>query len=408
MSNFNPSMVNSHNNFIKYQPEMLENIYGHQDVFPYWVADMDFQVAQPITDEISRLAQRGVFSYEFNEQAVFNSISAWHRDRNSLELSPQQFVQVPGVLSGIAMIVRHLTDEGDSVLIHTPAYHQFSNLITKAGRNVVSSKLIDVDGHYEIDFADLDKQLSEHQVKVMIFCNPHNPTGRVWTKEELDKVTQVATKHDVAIISDEIHADIVYGDNQFHSLVTTGYDKLVTLLGSPAKTFGMHSIANGYIYIENETLFKGFKQLVASMYLDHGNAISTLATIAAYTKGHQWLDEMNAYLSDTVDWIDEFVSKNIPAIKMFKPQGTYQIWFDFSKLGLSVEQLREVVFNRAKVGLTPGQWFSAESGQYMRMNIATDRDNIIASFKALHSVIQEFEPNQCQEQQAFEDKGCCC
>ncbi len=379
------------NAFIKSKPQMLMNMYNTTDVFPYWVADMDFQIAEPITQELNRLVGRGVYSYEFHEQAVFEALSKWYAKRHGLNLSADKFVQVPGVLSGIALLLRQFTNEGDGVLIHTPAYHQFSNLVNKAGREVVKSPLVNDGQSYQIDFEGMEQQIVDHQVKTMIFCNPHNPTGRVWTAQEIEQVVEIAKRHDVLIISDEIHSDIIFEGHTFTSLTSFDYDKVITLIGSPAKTFGMHSISNGYVYTNNEALFEAFKANVAAMYLDHGNALTTFATIAAFEKGEEWLDGMLVYLQETVKWITEFAEKRIPQLKVFQPQGTYQVWFDFSALGFSKEKLKNTVFEQAGMGLTPGGWFVAESYHFMRMNIATSRDNIEKSFEALANAIDTAE-----------------
>ncbi|EDK30500.1 aminotransferase [Vibrionales bacterium SWAT-3] len=379
------------NAFIKSKPQMLMNMYNTTDVFPYWVADMDFQIAEPITHELNRLVERGVYSYEFHEQAVFEALSKWYAKRHGLNLSSDKFVQVPGVLSGIALLLRQFTNEGDGVLIHTPAYHQFSNLVNKAGREVVKSPLVNDGQSYQIDFEGMERQIVDHKVKTMIFCNPHNPTGRVWTAQEIEQVVEIAKRHDVLIISDEIHSDIIFEGHTFTSLTSFDYDKVITLIGSPAKTFGMHSISNGYVYTNNEALFEAFKANVAAMYLDHGNALTTFATIAAFEKGEEWLDGMLVYLQETVKWITEFAEKRIPQLKVFQPQGTYQVWFDFSSLGFSKEKLKNIVFELAGMGLTPGGWFGAESYHFMRMNIATSRDNIEKSFEALANAIDTAE-----------------
>ncbi|UOE81372.1 PatB family C-S lyase [Vibrio splendidus] len=391
MTAFNSASNYGEHAFIKSKPEMLESIYNTVDVFPYWVADMDFKVAEPITQELNRLVERGVYSYEFNEQAVFEALSQWYSKRHGLNLSSDKFVQVPGVLPGIALLLRQFTNEGDGVLIHTPAYHQFANLVNKAGRQVVNSALINDGQSYQIDFSGTEQQIIEQQVKTMIFCNPHNPTGRVWTPQEIEQVIEIAKRHDVLIISDEVHSDIIFEGHSFTSLTSFDYDKVIALIGSPAKTFGMHSISNGYVYTNNHEFFEAFKTNVVAMYLDHGNAFSTFATVAAFEKGEEWLDGMLVYLQDTVKWITGFSEQRIPQLKVFQPQGTYQVWFDFSGLGFSEDELKNVVFEQAKMGLTPGGWFGAQSPNFMRMNIATSRDNIEQSFTALADAIEGFQ-----------------
>ncbi|WP_076414060.1 MalY/PatB family protein [Shewanella sp. UCD-KL12] len=411
MSSFNSTSTYGENSFIKSQPEMLNSFYNTSDLFPYWVADMDFQIAEPITQELERLVNRGVYSYEFKEKHIFSAISDWYDRRHNVTLSKQSFVQVPGVLSGIALLLRLMTNKGDGVLIHTPAYHQFANLIEKAERQVVRSALVSNGKSYQIDFEALELQLLQRNVKVMIFCNPHNPTGRVWTRVELAKLVEISQRHNVLIISDEVHADIVYDGNEFTSLTSFDYHNVIALIGSPAKTFGMHSISNGYIYTNDKTMLSQIKSDVSAMYLDHGNALTTFATIAAFEKGDEWLDDMLIYLKETVNWVTQYLEAELPQIKLYKPEGTYQIWFDFTGLNLSEIQLNNLIFKEAKMGLTPGNWFGAEDYNFMRMNIATSRDNIIKSFELLNEAIKSGitqcipEGETCQNRQ--QTSSCC-
>ena len=272
-------------------------------------------------------------------------------------------------------------------MIQTPAYHQFENLIRKNNREVVKNPLLIKEGRYEIDYDDFEQKLQNGHVKAIVLCNPHNPTGRVWKRDELQKLIDIAEKYQVLVISDEIHSDIIFSGHSFNSLMSFDYERSISLLGSPAKTFGMHSISNGYIYSGNNELHKQIKELSASMYLDHGNAMSTFSTIAAYEKGGEWVDGMLDYLESTVRWIEQFIQQELPLVKMFRPEGTYQIWFDFSGLELDDDALKALVFEQAEMGLTPGTWFGADSVQFMRINIASPREKIKDSFNKLKDVV---------------------
>ena len=371
MSVFDNKIAPNNDMFIKHDSGMLKNIYGTEEIKPYWVADMDFAVAAPITEELKRLVERGVYSYEFNSQGVYSALVEWNKKRHNLSLKSDSFVQVSGVLTGVSLLIREFSEPGDGVLIQNPAYHQFPQMISSAGRKVVKNPLVVEDGKYKIDFDDFEQKLKTENVKIVLLCNPHNPTGRVWTREELSKLIEIAEKYQTLIISDEIHSDIILGDNSFNSLASFDYEKSIVLLGSPAKTFGMHSISNGYIYTENDALFQQIKGVVSSMHLGHGNALTTFATIAAYKHGEQWLDELLVYLENTVNWVKAFIREEMPSVKMFRPEGTYQIWFDFSELGLTDDDLKALVFQKAGMGLTPGAWFGATDGGQMRMNIAS-------------------------------------
>lgn len=386
--NFDQQRNVSQNRFVRNNEAMLNGIFGTTEVTPFWVADMDFSVASPIKEELQRLVDRGQFAYEYNSQEVFEAISGWFERRHNLTLNTESFVQVTGVLTGIALLIRELTDEGDSVLIQTPAYHQFSKVINTAQRNMVKSPLKIVDGNYEMDFDDMEKKMIAPEVKAMILCNPHNPVGRVWRNEELVQVVALADKHNVTIISDEVHADIIYSGHKFTSLMAIAANKHVALIGSPSKTFGMQSISNGYIYTENSTLLANMKAFAESLYIDHGNAFTTFATIAAFEKGEAWLDAFLTYMQGNIAWIKDFVRSELPQVKMFSVEGTYQVWFDFSATDLAGDELIKI-FAKAGFGASPGTWFDGEAKHFARMSFACPRVEIEKAFKKLQLILAE-------------------
>ncbi|WP_085299582.1 MalY/PatB family protein [Cognaticolwellia mytili] len=394
------------NSFIRNSQSMLKNIFGTTDVTPFWIADMDFTIAEPIQKELQRLVERNQYAYESDTCGVFEAITNWYQRRHNLTLNVEHFVQVPGVLAGIALLIRELTEKGDGVLIQTPAYHQFSKVISSAGREVVKSPLQLVNGNYEVDYDDLAQKLSAEHVKVMILCNPHNPVGRVLRKSEVEKIQAIAEKYDVTIISDEIHADIIHSGNRFNSLMASGANKHVAMIGSPAKTFGMQSISNGYIYTENQEIFDTMRNLTRSLYLDHGNALTTFATIAAFNHGDSWLDELLQYLQESISWITLFLSEQLPSVTMTPVEGTYQIWLDFSGLGFSNNGLI-TLFADAGFALSPGSWFDDDAGQFARMNIAAPKVDIENAFKRLKETILSSTGQYSACSGASSSGGCC-
>lgn len=225
-----PDHREASNKFIKHDSNMLKQIYGTDDVTPYWIADMEFPIASPITQVMQELVSRETYSYEFDSQTVFNAISNWNQKRHGLTLDPKQFVQVPGVLSAIALLIREFTEKGDGVLIQTPVYHQFRRLIESAGRKAVSNTLNIADGRYVMDFDALESQLRDNNVKMILLCNPHNPVGRVWKPDELQKLVAIAEKHQTLIVSDEVHADVVFEGNTFTSIASFDYDNTITII----------------------------------------------------------------------------------------------------------------------------------------------------------------------------------
>lgn len=405
MTNFDHAPAKTGDHFVRHNPKYLSMFYGTDDVMPMWVADIDLPVAEPITEALQYVARRGQFAYEFNSEGIFKAISDWHQRRHDLTLDVGNFVPFPGVLTAISLLIRELTDEGDGVLMQTPAYHQFGKVIASAGRELIKCPLLNKDGAYEMDFADLEAKLSAKDVTAMILCNPHNPVGRVWRADELQKVVEIAERHSVTIISDEIHSDIIYEGHRFTSLTTLDGDKHVAVIGSPAKTFGMQSISNGYIYTKNEDVLKRMKAVEDSMYLGHGNAFTTYATIAAYEKGDAWLDEFLSYMQGTIDWIAEYTASEIPSLKMSPVEGTYQIWFDCSATGFAGDNLKAKL-GEAGFGATPGTWFDGDGAAFFRINIAAPRADIIAAFERLKVALAQGTKSatQCKPAQS---NGCC-
>ena len=365
-------------------------MFGETELTPLWIADMDFKVAPPITKELQRIVNRGMYAYEFNSDSVYQSIVDWNLRRNQLDLNPEAFVQVSGALTGIALLIRELTETGDPILVQSPVYHQFYKVIRSADRKIVDSPLKIVDDKYQMDLDDIEQKLKSSSVKIILLCNPHNPVGRAWTKEELQELVNLAQQYGVTIISDEIHSDIIYSNAHFHSLVSVEHgENHIAILGSPAKTFAMHSISNGYLYIPNDSIRKQISTTIDSMYLDHGNVLSDFATIAAYNQGEDWLNDLISYLENTIQWITDFVKNELPCVKLFVPESTYQIWLDFSKLDLCDSALKHLVTQKAKLALTPGEWFGDSYSQFMRMNIASPLVSIQEAFYQLKTALDE-------------------
>lgn len=377
-------------NYAKSNPDFLKSMFGRTDLMPLWIADMDFKVAEPITNELQRLVERGNFAYEFNADKVYDALVNWNKKRHDLKLESKSFLQVSGVLTGIGLLIRELSNEGDGVMIQTPVYHQFFKVIESANRKIVANPLQLINGNYQMNFEDMEQQLKTGKVKLILLCNPHNPIGRVWTKEELNQVVQLANQYNVRIISDEIHSDIVYSNANFNSIASFSDSRQhIAVLGSPAKTFGMQSISNAYLYVPDPQTHKQMKGIIGGLYLDHGNALSSYATLAAYTNGEEWLDEMLAYFEETVSWVGAFLEKELPKIKMIQPDGTYQIWLDFSPLNLSTDALNKLIVHGAKLALTPGTWFGANGTSFMRMNIASPKAKIQQAFYQLKRAIDK-------------------
>ncbi len=387
MSIFDEEIAGYDHRFVRQNPKILFDMFGTENLEPFWIADMSFKVPEPVTLEFQRLVDRGIYAYELASPEVFDAITRWNKKRHNLALNPKNFCQVTGVLTGLAISVRELTAPGEGVLIQTPVYHQFARLIKTAGRKIVRNPLKIVDGNYEMDFEDLEEKLSTEDVKIILLCNPHNPVGRVWKKTELERLVQIADHHGIKIVSDEIHSDIIYTGYRFQSIAEIS-NKHLSVLGSPAKTFGMQSISEGYLYLQDGDLRKSIKDTLDSMYLNHGSAFSTFGTIAAFQSGDAWLDSLLNYLEQTIHWMQDYIESEMPRVKMFPVEGTYQVWLDFRETKLSADDLYATVANKANLALTPGSWFDRDSALYMRMNIASPLSTIKSALERLNSALR--------------------
>ena len=399
MEYFDPIENREETNFVKTNPDVHRHIYKSEEVYPFWIADMDFRVALPIREQVLALAHRGIFPYEFNDKKLYGSISSWFESRHGLVLNPTYFNQVNSVLTGIAVVIRLFSKPMQGVIINTPVYHMFEHTIKINKRKVVNNALkVDDQGLFVIDFEDLEIQMSKEENKIYLLCNPHNPVGRVWMSEELQKIKSLANKYDVLVLSDEIHADIVYAPNSFKSYINIDRENSVVLLGSPGKTFGLQGVATGHIYSENTGYYMKIRREVESLFIHHDNAFTFYITQAAYNKGSDWLEEFIIYLEDTIGEIQTFLEKYLPQVKLTKPQGTYQLWLDFRDCNLSSEELKDWIFDKAKMGLAPGAQFGGNYELWYRLNIATERGVILKYLKRLYETKPYFSKKNTSDE----------
>ncbi|WP_196891649.1 MalY/PatB family protein [Aureivirga marina] len=380
------TILNSY--FVKNNPKILKEHFGVSDLDSFWIADMDFKIAKPITKELSKIVARENYAYEDVHSEVFHVISQWYKKKQDIDLKQENFIIVNNLLTAISILVKILTKEKESILIQTPVYPPFEQIILSHQRNVLRNPLKIVKNEYEIDFEDLEQKMKREDVRYFLFCNPHNPIGRVWKKEDVEKIYSLAEKYTITVISDEIHSDIIYTKEKFKSFASFSNNKHITLVGSPSKTFGLQGISNGFIYVEEENLHEKIKTFTESLFLNHVNSLSMYATIAAFSKGEEWLQAMLEYVENNYQWIVTFLEKESPEIKVFKLEGTYQIWIDFSDLELKPEDLEETIFRKAKIGLTPGKWYGESYVNFMRMNIGTSLEKIQKVFYRLKKVIE--------------------
>lgn len=360
------------------------------DELSLWVADMDFQVAKPITDALQAQVNHGIYGYTEVKSDYFDIVKNWFRDNFDWEIKKGSLVKTPGVVYAIAMAVKAFTKEGEAVIIQQPVYYPFSEMIIANNRKLVNSPLVLKDGRYEIDFEDFEKKIVENNVKLFILCSPHNPVGRVWSVEELKRIGDICIKHDVVIFSDEIHADFVYEPNKHHVFASLGesYAANSVIATAPSKSFNIAGLQVSNIFIGNKKLRDAFRNEIVKSGYSQLNTMGLAAARAAYESGKEWLDEVRAYIKDNLIFFRDYLKENIGELSLIEPEGTYLVWVDFRKLGLSEKQREDLIVNKAKLWIDSGAMFGVDGEGFERFNIACPREYLKMALDSLAKAIK--------------------
>jgi cystathionine beta-lyase len=365
--------------------DAMEQRFGRADLTSMWIADMDFAVCPEIVESLKQRIDHPIYGYAVASDSYWQSIINWLDHRHNFKVSREEITYIPGVVKGIALVVNFFTQPGDKIVIQPPVYHPFKNVVEGNDRIVVNNPLILTENYrYEMDFDHLEKIFVEEKPKMMILCNPHNPGGIRWDNASLLRLASLCKAHNVLVISDEIHADLVlYGKrhHQFASISQDASDICITL-GAPSKTFNIPGLVSSWVIIKNQQLREPFFKWLSVNEFDATTFTATIATEAAYTLGEQWLDEALEYIEGNIDFLIDYCATNIPQIKPVRPQASFLIWLDCRELGLDQEQLVDLFVNKARLALNDGKMFGAEGEGFMRMNIACPRsvlNNALAS-----------------------------
>lgn len=377
----------SNTNAIKY--DLAEKRNKPLDAISLWVADMDFKTAPCIQKALAEKAAHGIYGYSRPDSRYYNALRNWLLTEHNFEIKDEWVVNTPGVSYAFATAIRALTEEGDAVLITRPVYYPFSNVINNQNRKLVNSALVLKNGHYEIDNEDFENKIISEKVKVFLFCSPHNPGGRVWTKEELEKISEICLKHNVIVISDEIHSDITF-ENHKHTVFASISDetrKNSIICTAPSKTFNLAGLQFSNIIIPNEKLRSKFTKEMERTGYDEPSLMGIVAATAAYSEGKEWFEAAKAYIWNNILFAEKLVREKCPKIKVLKPEGSYLLWMDFSAFELSDSQINDRILNKAKVWLDGGIMFGPEGEKFQRINCATPRAILE---KALIQICNEF------------------
>ncbi|TRW27524.1 pyridoxal phosphate-dependent aminotransferase [Flavobacterium zepuense] len=345
------------------------------DVLPMWVADMDFKTASAIIQALSDRVAHGVFGYTQTPPQFYNAITNWWQKRHGFTIQQDWIVPVMGVIPALSAIVRALTQKGDKVIIQPPVYNHFYITLANCGCEIVENNLLYNHGDYSLDLNDLENQAFNPDVKLLILSNPHNPAGRVWTREELQQVAAICLKHNVIVISDEIHSDLVLDTNTHIPFASLGeeHSQNSITLASPTKTFNLAGLQVGYLFTQNSAFIKAVNTILVMQEIEMLSPFAVEALIAAYTQGEEWLEALKTYLYDNYLYLKEFVAQNIPAVTVAPLQGTYLVWVDCSALQKTSVSLAEDLLQNNNLKVNAGTMYGAAGEGFIRINIACPR-----------------------------------
>ena len=368
------TVVNRKNtNAIKY--DLAKKRGKPEDAVSLWIADMDFPTAPCIQKAVAEKAAHGIWGYSRPDNRYYDALKKWYKERHNFEVQNEWVVNTPGVCFALAAAIKAFTKEGEIVLIQKPVYYPFFNIINSLQRKVVNSSLILKNNHYEIDFDDFERKIVQEDVKMFILCSPHNPGGRVWTKQELQKISEICLAHNVLVVSDEIHSDITFGSN-VHTVYGSLSEQALKnsiICTAPSKSFNLAGLQFSNIFIADEKLRKAFSEELDKTGYDEPSVFGIVAATAAYSEGADWFDSVKSYIWENILFAKKYIEENAPQIKVLVPEGTYLLWLDFSKTGLSDSEINDRVLNKAKVWLDSGSMFGKEGEKFQRINCATPR-----------------------------------
>ena len=343
-----------------------------EDVLPMWIADMDFRTAPPVIEALAKRVQHGVFGYTKVPQSYFDAVTGWFERRHNFIFRKEWILFTTGVVPALSAVIKALTCPGDKVLVQLPVYNCFFSSIRNNGCEIVSNDLIYKDGVYSIDFVDLEKKTSDPGVKILLLCSPHNPAGRVWTREELSKIGEICLRNNVIVVSDEIHCDLVYPGHTHIPFASVSEEFLYNSVTctAPSKTFNLAGVQVANIIAADDEIRRKIDKALNINEVCEINAFAVEALIAAYNEGEDWLDELRTYLYDNYIYLKDFFSKHFPQFKVLPLEATYLVWVDCSALGLSSAKIAEILLEKGKLWINEGTIYGAPGEGFMRFNIA--------------------------------------
>ena len=367
--------------------------FGENDLLPMWVADMEFKTPEAVREALHARIDEGAFGYSFTPDTYYDAYFTWQKERYGIELHKEWVRFNPNVVQSLSNLVQLLTKPGDAVMVLQPVYFPFMDVIEKNGRKLVVSNLIDNHGHYELDLDDMRQKMIDNQVRLMIFCNPHNPVGRVWSAQELEDVLELCRQEQVLVISDEIHHDLMIDGSQFTSMlnIRDGFyrDNLV-VVDSPSKTFNLASLWNSHVIIPNPQIMMRYDAYQERMKNPGGCLLGQVAGEAAYRHGTEWLEGLLETIADNYHYVRDELKKELPEAVISPLEGTYLAWIDLSQL-VAAEDLQTVIQDKAKLAVDFGDWFGEAGKGHIRFNLATTPANVRQATKQLIQAVRAYQ-----------------
>ena len=385
--NFDAVINRKNTNSLKYDFALQRK--RPEDAIPLWVADMDFETLDEVKTALVQKANHGIFGYSEPLDRYFNALHSWFKKYHDWDIDTSKVVLACGVVFAIAATIRALTKENDAVLICQPVYYPFEETIKVNNRKLVVSELKNVNGHYEVDFNDFEQKIIDNDVKLFVLCNPHNPVGRVWTKEELERIGDICLKHKVFVISDEIHADFTYEGHKHivFSTVKKEFEDNCIVCSAPTKTFNLAGLHISNIYIPNDSVRRKYKLEMDRIGYSQSNIMGIIACQAAYEYGDEWLTQLKQYLKTNLDFVRDYINISLKDLTLVEPEGTYLIWIDCRKLGLSNIELKELINIKAKVWVDDGYVFGQGGDGFIRINIACPQSTLKRALDNIKAVL---------------------
>ena len=362
-----------------------------EDVLPLWVADMDFTTSPEILEALHKKVNHGIFGYSLADDAFYKAVKNWQKSEHNFDINRHYIVTTPGVVFAVATAIKAFTKKNDSIIIFTPIYYPLRDTIINNERKVITSSLIESNGKYKMDYEDFEKKIIDNKVKLFILCSPHNPVGRVWTKEELLKLSEICLRHNVLVFSDEIHNDFIYEPNR-HTVYSTLSEEVAQnciVSTSASKTFNLAGLQFSINFIQNPNLKQKFKNEIAKTGYDEPSLMGLVATQAAYEKGKPWLIQLKKYLLENLNFLKDFLKKKLKKLRLIEPEGTFLVWLDFSAYGLLDDELDNIIVNKAKLWLDRATMFGIEGDNFQRINIATPRKILQEALEKLEKIFGE-------------------